>query len=70
MLGVLDVDGAFVATFVEPVMTYSETPRYDLDMSSMSLVRTYGGGKHGATYPDMPWEPKASFKAVAGYYKS
>ena len=27
-------------------------------------------GKHGTTYPDMPWEPKESFKAVADYYKS
>ena len=25
-------------------------------------------GKHGSTYPDMPWEPKESFRAVADYY--
>ena len=25
-------------------------------------------GKQGITYPDMPWEPKESFKAVADYY--
>jgi hypothetical protein len=25
-------------------------------------------GEHGVTYPDMPWEPKESFKAVADYY--
>jgi len=24
--------------------------------------------EHGVTYPDMPWEPKESFKAVADYY--
>jgi len=25
-------------------------------------------GEHGVTYPDMPWEPKESFRAVAQYY--
>jgi hypothetical protein len=25
-------------------------------------------GKHGQTYPEMPWEPKESFRAVADYY--
>ena len=25
-------------------------------------------GKMGVTYPDMPWEPKEAFKAVADYY--
>ena len=24
--------------------------------------------RHGTTYPDMPWEPKESFKVVADYY--
>jgi hypothetical protein len=24
--------------------------------------------RHGVTYPDMPWEPKESFRAVAEYY--
>jgi len=23
--------------------------------------------EHGATYPDMPWEPKDSFRAVAAW---
>jgi len=27
-------------------------------------------GERGVTYPDMPWEPKESFRAVAGYYAS
>ena len=43
------------------------TTRYDLDMGSSSLVKSYDG-KHGTTYPDMPWEPKESFKAVAEYF--
>jgi len=60
-------DGAFVNTFAEPVMTYSEEPRYDLDMSGMALVKTYSSG-HGTTYPEMAWEPKEAFRAVADYY--
>jgi hypothetical protein len=36
-------------------------------MSALSLVKTYAHG-HGTTYPDMSWEPKAAFHAVADYY--
>jgi len=36
-------------------------------MASGSQVKTYTNRK-GTTYPDMPWEPKASFRAVAEYY--
>jgi hypothetical protein len=61
------VDGAFVFTFVAPVLTYNENPRFDLDMASYSLVKSYAD-KHGTTYPDMTWEPKESFRAVADYY--
>jgi hypothetical protein len=63
----LGVDGAFVFTFVAPPFPHHENPRYDLDMASYSLVKSYAD-KHGTTYPDMPWEPKASFAAVAEYY--
>lgn len=69
-LAILDaagVDGAFVCTFVEPLSTYSPDPRYDLDMGALSLVKTYANGR-GTTYPDMSWEPKESFHAVAGRY--
>ena len=62
-------DGAFVWTFVDPRWTFSEDPRYDLDMAAASLVKTYAG-RHGTTYPDMPWEPKEAFRAVAAYYAS
>jgi len=30
-------------------------------------VKTCASG-HGAIYPAMPWEPKASFLAVADFY--
>ncbi len=105
-LSVLDasgVDGAFVFTLVSPTSPYNEDPKYDSDMASYSLVKSYAEketveemtrqtarqgkellgvdidpkaltkfagevGKHGTTYPDMPWEPKESFRAVADYY--
>jgi hypothetical protein len=64
------VDGAFISQFMSQITPYSDNPKYDLDMASSSLVKYYDNGKHGTTYPDMTWEPKESFKAVADYYKS
>ncbi len=61
------VEGAFVLTFVSPALTYNEDPKFDLDMASYSIVKSYSD-KHGVSYPDMPWEPKASFAAVADFY--
>lgn len=79
-----DVAGAFVFTFVAPLNPYCENPKYDLDMANYSLVRSYGNrlgeltvmlpdipwdtSRMGTTYPDMPWEPKESFRAVADTY--
>jgi hypothetical protein len=62
-------DGAFVGEFVAPQDTYSDEARYDLDMSAMSLVKSYAEAR-GSTYPDMTWEPKKSFQAVASFYAS
>jgi hypothetical protein len=70
------VDGAFVFTFVAPAIETDdpeirrmlEQIKFDPDISSYSLVKTLADKKRGATYPDMPWEPKESFKAVADYY--
>ena len=104
-LNAAGMDAAFVFTFVSPTSTYNTDPRFDSDMGSYSLVKSYPEkdtvdeiisqaakgakqllgldlalevlakligevGRHGDTYPDMPWEPKESFKAVADYYKS
>jgi hypothetical protein len=69
-LGILDAegaDGAFVWTFADPWLTYSADSRHDLDMTATSLVKTYARG-HGSTYPDMAWEPKQAFGAVASFY--
>jgi len=62
------VYGAFISQFVSPLWPYDENPRYDLDMANFSLVKSYSDGRHGTSYPDMVWEPKQSFKAVANYY--
>jgi hypothetical protein len=61
------VEGTFVMTFVDQLYPHREEPRYDLDMASYSLVKSYEG-RHGTTYADMPWEPKEAFKAVGDYY--
>ena len=71
-LGVLrqaGVTGTFVMTFVSPTAPYNEQARLDLDMNSYSLVKSYEGGRHGTTYPEMSWEPKEAFEAVAKVYK-
>lgn len=69
-LSILDaagVDGAFVCTFLEARSFHDPDPRYDLDMGALSLVKTYANG-HGTVYPDMTWEPKEAFHAVADFY--
>ena len=68
ILDAADVYGAFISQFVSQINPCSDNPRYDLDMASTGLVKYYEGGRHGATYPDMRWEPKDSFRAVADYY--
>ncbi len=68
VLDKMGVYGAFVSLFVSQIHPYDENPKYDLDMASMSLVKTYSKGKHGSTYADMTWEPKESFRAVADYF--
>lgn len=62
------VEGAFIFQFISEITPYSDEPKYDLDMASSSLVKYYEGGRKGATYPDMTWEPKESFRSVANYY--
>ncbi|MEV4760061.1 hypothetical protein AB0J86_33865 [Micromonospora sp. NPDC049559] len=42
-------------------------PRDDLDLASLGIVKILEG-RTGGTYPDMPWEPKAAFAAIAEHY--
>ena len=62
------VEGAFVMSFSFPLATYDDDPRHDLDATALSLVRALRPNRRGTTYPDMGWEPKQAFHAVADYY--
>lgn len=68
ILDAAGVDGAFIAQFLSQITPYDPDPYFDLDMSSSSLVKYLGRGRHGQTYPDLPWDPKAAFHAVAEFY--
>jgi hypothetical protein len=37
-------------------------------MTSYGVVNVFEGGL-GHTYPDMAWEPKTAFTALADYYR-
>ena len=42
---------------------------FKVDMSPQVRTRFSANlGRHGVRYPEMPWEPKESFRAVADYY--
>lgn len=62
------VDSAFVCTFVWYQLPHRANPRADLDMGSYGIVKVYED-RFGDTYPDMRWEPKAAFAAVADAYR-
>jgi hypothetical protein len=62
------VAGALLSTFVTPESLTDDDPRHDLDMDSMSLVKALPRRRHGTVYPDMTWEPKESFTAVARHF--
>ena len=69
LLDQASVDGAFVMSFSFPLAPYSEDPRHDLDATALSIVRTLPRGHRGTTYPDVGWEPKAAFHAIARHYR-
>jgi hypothetical protein len=64
------VDSAFVYLFALHGMPHRPggDPRADLDLASLSIVKVLED-RNGTTYPDMPWEPKAAFAAVAERYR-
>ncbi|MEU0568882.1 hypothetical protein ABZ297_26375 [Nonomuraea sp. NPDC005983] len=64
------VDSTFVFTFAlyDHVHRPDGDPRDDLDLASYGIVKVYED-RLGATYPDMPWEPKAAFTTLAEYYR-
>ncbi|MFI6732550.1 hypothetical protein ACIBI9_06445 [Nonomuraea sp. NPDC050451] len=64
------IDSAFVFTFAlyDHVHRPDGAPHEDLDLASYGIVKVYED-RLGATYPDMPWEPKAAFTTVADHYR-
>jgi len=62
------VDAVFVNTFVRYDLPHREDPIEDLDLASGGIVKVYTD-RLGGAYPEMPWEPKAAFYALAEYYK-
>jgi hypothetical protein len=63
-----DVDSAFVYTFARYDLPHRSDPDADLDLASCGVVKVLEDGR-GQTYPDMAWEPKAAFTALADYYR-
>jgi hypothetical protein len=62
------VDSVFVYTFARYDLVDRVERGEDFDMASAGVVRVLDGGRRGQRYPDMPWEPKAAFRALAEYY--
>ncbi len=62
------VDAAFACTFACYGWPHRADPREDFDMASWGVVKILED-RHGDTYPDLPWEPKAGFHALADYYR-
>ena len=75
-------DTAFVQTFVQPLSPWNPDPRFDFDLASYSLAKSFASrltdlaeefprpvGHHRARHhlPGHAWEPKESFRAVAAW---
>jgi len=64
------VDSTFVFLFALDNLPHRPggDPRDDLDLASPGIVKPLVG-RHGDSYPDMTWEPKAAFTIVAECYR-
>jgi hypothetical protein len=62
------VDSVFLNTFARYDLPLRTKPREDMDMASFGIVAVLED-RLGRTYPDMPWEPKAAFNALAECYR-
>ncbi|HET8994766.1 hypothetical protein [Rhodococcus sp. SJ-2] len=73
LLEIFDTEGVD-STFVFLFALYNHPhrpdgdPRDDLDLASFGIVKVLENHR-GQTYPDMAWEPKESFTAVAEHYR-
>jgi hypothetical protein len=61
------VDAAFLYTFARYDLPHREDPFLDLDRASAGIVKVFDdrSGQIVQRYPDMPWEPKPAFDALA-----
>lgn len=70
LLDIFTAEGAeavFVNTFASYHLPHRSDPQLDLDLASYGLVKVLA--EHAAqTYPEMGWEPKAAFAALAALY--
>ena len=62
------VDSVFVYTFANYDGPHRDDPREDLDLASYGIVKVLED-RRGHTYPDMTWEPKVAFTALAEHYR-
>jgi hypothetical protein len=64
------VDSAFVFIFALYDFPHRPDgkPSDDLDLASYGIVKVFDD-RCGDTYPDMPWEPKTAFSALADFYR-
>jgi hypothetical protein len=63
-----DIDSAFSNTFAQLEYPRHHTdPHRDFDLASYGVVALLHHGR-GTTYPDMAWEPKQVFGALAAAY--
>ena len=68
------VDAAFVYTFARYDFPHRDDPLLDLDRASAGVVKvldgeSWAGDPRRRRYPDVPWEPKAAFDALASRYR-
>jgi hypothetical protein len=64
------VDSAFVYTFARYDLPHRSGPGEDFDLASRGIVKVLDDRSSAIVrrYPDMPWEPKAAFAALAHSY--
>jgi hypothetical protein len=63
------VDNVFVYTFARYDLAHRSASHEDFDIASAGLVKVLEE-RGGQRYPEMPWEPKVAFNALAEHYRA
>lgn len=61
------VEAAFVHTFARYDLPHTGADDRDFDKASFGVVKVLDGDRTSTAYPNLPWEPKAAFHALAEY---